>query len=165
MSTPLYIRQTTLDKISNAKVSENCALLFYFDGKLKMKFPNGEIKDATGSSNIENALAYEEITELIEGYIVPSQCGFPVWIMTSKQNLYPVEKNTMIFDNGLYKINPSVYLNYDGSSYFSGIWKIYFAGGIQGIQGNKGEDGRNYEPDAKDVFESRGIYDNESKGF
>ena len=52
MSTPLYIKETTLDKISNSRILPGCALLFYLDGKLKMKFSDGSIKDATGGSNI-----------------------------------------------------------------------------------------------------------------
>lgn len=48
MSTPLYIRETKLEEISNSRISEGCALLFYLDGNLKMKFPDGSIKDAMG---------------------------------------------------------------------------------------------------------------------
>lgn len=48
MSTPLYIKETTLGEVSNSRISEGCALLFYLDGNLKMKFPNGSIKDAMG---------------------------------------------------------------------------------------------------------------------
>ena len=53
MSTPLYIKETTLDKISNSRIQEGCALLFYLDGKLKMKFSDGSVKDASGGADIK----------------------------------------------------------------------------------------------------------------
>ena len=52
MSTPFYIKETKLEQVSNARISDGCALLFYLDGKLKMKFPDGSIKDASGGSDV-----------------------------------------------------------------------------------------------------------------
>ena len=254
MSTPLYIKETTLDKISNSRVSEGCALLFYLDGKLKMKFPDGTIKDATGGSDIgkfiitrpisdeqlypkfeasstsdfkssisvdpfntksdiqylqvfdgnnwidfpenglgtpydrmevsvdiekfseleqpyyirycwidsegtesnfrstlfpsvsvggsnsgeggqvvvDNALAYEDIDSLSNGYLVPVSGGFPIWIRTSLGNYYPIEKNSLVLSGGYYQINPNPYLVYDNANSFNGSWRIYFAGGVKG---------------------------------
>ena len=252
MSTPLYIKETPLDKISNSRVSEGCALLFYLDGKLKMKFSDGTIGDASGGSNlgkfiisrptsddilypkfeasqsndfencisidpitnssdknylqvfdgkdwiefpedglttifdrmevsvdidkfkelkepyyirycwitsegvesnfrstvfpsvtvsgsgdgvsniVDNALAYEDLSQLDEGYLVPVSGGFPIWIKTNKDNYYPIEKNSLTINKGYYKINPNPYLVYDNSNSFSGTWRIYFAGGVKG---------------------------------
>lgn len=254
MSTPLYIKETTLDKISNSRVSEGCALLFYLDGKLKMKFSDGTVKDATGGSDVgkfiitrpisdeqlypkfeasstsdfkssisvdpfntksdiqylqvfdgtnwiefpenglgtpydrmevsvdiekfseleqpyyirycwidsegtesnfrstlfpsvsvggsnsgeggqvvvDNALAYEDIDILSNGYIVPVSGGFPIWIRTSLGNHYPIEKNSLILSGGYYQINPNPYLVYDNVNSFNGSWRIYFAGGVKG---------------------------------
>ena len=55
MSTPLYMKETTKDKVNNSKISAGCALLFYLDGKLQMKLPNGTYKDVggSGSGNID----------------------------------------------------------------------------------------------------------------
>lgn len=51
MSTPLYMKPTQLEQISNSKISEGCALVFYLDGKLKMKLSDGSIRDASGGSD------------------------------------------------------------------------------------------------------------------
>ena len=263
MSTPIYIKETPLDKISNSRILEGCALLFYLGGKLKMKFPDGTIKDATGGSDInrfviarpisddilypkfeasqtsdfvdlisvdplnntedtkylkvfdgknwiefpqeglstpfdrmevsinvekfshleqpyyirycwvtsegvesnfrsavfpsvsvsgsgsgeggqitvDNALAYEDLSYLSDGFLTPNSDGFPVWIKTDKGNLYPIEKKSLIISEGYYRINPNPYLVYDNSSEFIGTWRVYFAGGVKGEKGEKGEKG------------------------
>ena len=67
MSTPFYIRETKSSDISNARISEGCALLFYQDSKLKMKLPNGEIIEAAGSngggSNVDRFVIARPISD------------------------------------------------------------------------------------------------------
>lgn len=118
-----------------------------------------------GNITVDNALAYEDITDLIDNKFVPTQGGFPVWVLSPKNNLYPIEKDTMILENGIYKVNASKYLGYEGTSVFTGTWRVYFAGGVKGEEGKAGKDGQNYNPDVKDVLSNRSKYDNEKMGF
>lgn len=135
MSIPVYIKETTNDMISNVVVDSGYALLFYQDEKLKLKLPNGNVIDATGSNNsdVNNQLvSFQDINNLVNGNIVITSEGFPVWLRTDKGNFYPVEKESLIYSDGCYQIKPSPYLVYDNASEFSGTWRVYFACGIQG---------------------------------
>ena len=133
MSIPVYIKETTNDMISNVVVDSGYALLFYQDEKLKLKLPDGNIIDATGSNNSGDSqiVFHQDINHLVDGNLVVTSDGFPVWIRTDKGNFYPVEKESLIYEDNCYKIKSSPYLVYDNVSEFSGTWRIYFACGTQ----------------------------------
>ena len=87
----------------------------------------------------DNVIAYENLDSLSDGMLVPMSGGFPIFIKTNKGNYYPVEKDSLIEVDGIYKLNPIPYLAYDNSENFTGTWRIYFAGGVKGEKGDKGD--------------------------
>lgn len=62
----------------------------------------------------------------------------PVGVRTNKGNYYPVEKGSVVVNisGGTVQLDVSPYLAYDNSSSFSGTWRVYFAAGEKGDQGN-----------------------------
>lgn len=80
MSTPLYMKETTKDKVNNSKISAGCALLFYLDGKLQMKLPNGTYKDVggggTGNIDVTHFVISRPVSdEALYPKIMASQTG------------------------------------------------------------------------------------------
>lgn len=113
------------DATADANIDENGNITFEFG------IPEGEKGDKG-----DNAIAYENLNSLSDGMLVPVSGGFPVFIKTNKGNYYPVEKNSLIEIDGVYKVNPTPYLVYDNSNEFYGTWRIYFAGGVKGEKGD-----------------------------
>lgn len=70
-----------------------------------------------------------KIDEIVNDKIEISFSYFPVAIQTQKGNVYPIEKNTLIFNNNKWMIDIKAYLVYDNVSEFTPSWTVYCAGG------------------------------------
>lgn len=57
---------------------------------------------------------------------------FPVAVVTSKGNVYPVEKDSLQINlqQGTVKLKVEPYLAYDNEDTFIGPWRVYFAAGV-----------------------------------
>lgn len=75
---------------------------------------------------------YKEVSALKNGKIVVSTTAVPVFIRTSNNNFYPIEKDTLMQIEDTFYIEVEPYLAYDNVTEFSGTWRIYLAGGIKG---------------------------------
>lgn len=111
---------------------------------------------ASGSSVSDASSQYIEVSSVIENKIETPSCSIPIFIRTANGNFYPVEKDTISYSNNNFYIDVESYLAYDNVSEFSGVWRVYFAGGTKG-------DSLKY--DEAGVFEDRSKYDRESYKF
>ena len=85
------------------------------------------VKASGSSENLESIKI--QIDEILNNKIEISSSCFPVAIQTQKGNIYPIEKNTLSFENNKWSIDVRTYLVYDNVNIFTASWYVYCAGG------------------------------------
>lgn len=100
------------------------------------------------------------VTSLADGGIaIENETSFPVALLTSKGNCYPLEKESCAKAETGWRIDIARYLAYDNVSAFQPPWYVYCAGGI------KGEPGTCFSPDARGVKSGISNYGDRPAGF
>lgn len=75
---------------------------------------------------------FVDVNTLENGKIKIETSAIPVFIKTSNNNFYPIEKDTLIQTGDVFYIEVEPYLAYDNVIDFIGTWRIYLGGGIKG---------------------------------
>ena len=118
----------------------------------------GEKGEKGDTGSVENLRL--EITSVANGaFLVENEKFFPVAVLTSSGKCYPLEKESLHKAETGWRIDIAKYLAYDNITEFTAPWFVYCSGGV------KGEDGWNFNPDARGRASEKSNYDNEAKGF
>lgn len=87
------------------------------------------------SSMVKSKVAVS-FSELKNGKIaISGKMNPPIGLITDKGNYYPVEKGTLTAVSGGWELEPGVYLAYDNSAEFGGIWTVYLGSDVSGGSG------------------------------
>lgn len=87
------------------------------------------------SSMVKSKIAVS-FSELKNGKIaISGKMNPPIGLVTDKGNYYPIEKGTLTAVSGGWELEPSVYLAYDNSAEFGGVWTVYLGSDVSGGSG------------------------------